>query len=200
MKKVQDVPNFLSPLQVPTPPPSSLLSQRPPSPVRANFFQQLVKASLPVGRGEGQVTQDNAERVPPLSLDSTNLLDAVTLTPSQPEFFPSKNEDDLQFFPISNPENPSNTKAIFPQNEKEDDEIVFITEKPQVNELNNLGFQSPAPVPQTHIVRSQLVVGDQMTVLPPEQDPTFPPTISPERQKAKDQLEQLEQLEELGNW
>lgn len=146
-----------------------------------------------MGRGEGQVTQDDPERVPPLLQD-------VTVTPSQPEFFPSKNEDDLQFFPISNPENPSNTKAIFPQNEKEDDEIVFITEKPQVNELNNLGFQSPAPVPQTHIVRSQLVVGDQMTLLPPEQSPTFPPTISPERQKAKDQLEQLEQLEELGNW
>ena len=151
--------------------------------LQASLALQESEMSVGDNNGGGLTTDNSADRFPPVIL--------MTGAPPPPpppvaQFFPSKAEDDLQFLPISNPEISSKTKAIFPQNQKEDDEIVFITQKPQVNELNNLGvhhIQSPALAQhqQAHTVRSQLVVGDQISQ-------------TPERQKAEKELEQLEEL------
>ena len=194
MKKVNDIPDFLSNMKNQKPAEPLLNSIQSLAASEENFMKKLLEASLALQDSEmsvGEVTtltRDNSgDRFPPVIL--------VTGRPPQPppppdtEFFPSKAEDDLQFLPISNPEISSKTKAIFPQNQKEDDEIVFITQKPQVNELNNLGFhqiQSPSlgqksEAQQAHLVRSQLVVGDQISQ-------------TPERQKAEKELEQLEEL------
>ena len=148
----------------------------------------------------GEVTTDNSgDRFPPVILvTGETLLTGPQAPPVVAEFRPSKADDDLQFLPISNPEISSKTKAIFPQNQKEDDETVFITQKPQVDELNNLGFhqiQSPSlgqksevQAHKAHLVRSQLVVGNQISQTPE-------PNIFPvERQKAEKELEQLEEL------
>ena len=150
----------------------------------------------------GEVTRDNSgDRFPPVILVTGEpLLSAPAAPPPPPpvaQFFPSKAEDDLQFLPISNPEISSKTKAIFPQNQKEDDEIVFITQKPQVNDLNNLGFhqiQSPSLGQKSaaHLVRSQLVVGEETSGTP--EGNGFPAVFPTEREKAEEQLEQLEEL------
>ena len=173
-------------------------------------MKKLLEASLALQKSEmtvgdigdsGEVTTDNSgDRFPPVILVTGETLLSGPPPPPPPvtQFFPSKAEDDLQFLPISNPEISSKTKAIFPQNPKEDDEIVFITQKPQVNELNNLGFhqiQSPSlgqksevQAHKAHLVRSQLVVGNQIS-------PTPERNIFPvERQKAEKELEQLEEL------
>ena len=200
MKKVNDIPNFLSQIQEQNPPPPLRSSIKRP---KENFLQKLVEASLAVqdtDMRQSEVSRDNSGDVfPPLVLVNTNALltpdnlPASTVRPRMTEFLPSKSEDDLQFLPISNPENSSKTKAIFPQNEKGDDEIVFITEKPQVNELKDFGFheiQSPSlvEVQQAHLVRSELAVEG------PDQRPAFSSPIPPERQRAEEQLEQLEEL------
>ena len=152
--------------------------------LQASLALQESEMSVGDNNGGGLTTDNSADRFPPVIL--------MTGAPPPPpppvaQFFPSKAEDDLQFLPISNPENSSKTKAIFPQHQKEDDEIVFITQKPQLTELNNLGLhqiQSPAlgekpEAQQAHLVRSQLVVGEQIPV---------------ERQNAEKELEQLEEL------
>ena len=157
--------------------------------LEASLALQDSEMSVGDNNGGGLTTDNSADRLPPVIL--------MTGAPPPPpppvaQFFPSKAEDDLQFLPISNPEISSKTKAIFPQNQKEDDEIVFITQKPQVNELNNLlGFQqipSPSLGQQDHLVTSQLVVGEEISQTPER------PVLPAERQKAEEQLEQLEEL------
>ena len=206
MKKVNDIPDFLSKMTNQKPAEPLLNSIQSLAATEENFMKKLLEASLALqdsemsvgdtsgGGGGGEVTRDNSgDRFPPVIL--------VTGPPAPPvvaEFRPSKADDDLQFLPISNPEISGKTKAIFPQNQKEDDETVFITQKPQVDELNNLGFhqiQSPSlgqksevQAHKAHLVRSQLVVGNQMSQTPE-------PNIFPvERQKAEKELEQLEEL------
>ena len=211
MKKVNDIPNFLSQIQEQNPPPPLRSSIKRP---KENFLQKLVEASLTLqdtDMRQSEVSRDNSGDVfPPLVLVNTNTLltpdnlPASTVRPRMPEFLPSKSEDDLQFLPISNPENSSKTKAIFPQNEKGDDEIVFITEKPQVNELKDFGFhqiQSPSlverpEIQQAHIVKSELAVEgpDHRPDQRPDHRPAFSSPIPPERQRAEEQLEQLEEL------
>ena len=215
MKKVNDVPDFLSNIhhQKPSEP---LLNSIQSLASEENFMKKLLAASLVLQKSEmtvgdggdggdsgdsGEVTADNSgDRFPPVILVTGETLLTGPPPPPPPvaQFFPSKAEDDLQFLPISNPEISSKTKAIFPQNPKEDDEIVFITQKPQVNELNNLGFhqiQSPSLGQQSeaHLVRSQLVVGEEISATPER-------TVIPaERQKAEAELEQLEELGKNGN-
>ena len=68
---------------------------------------------------------------------------------------------------------------------------MFITQKPQVNKLNNPGVHQSQPPAlaqdqQAHTVRSQLLVGDQISQ-------------TPQRQKAEMELEQLEELGKIGN-
>ena len=193
MKKVNDIPDFLSNMKNQKPVGPFLNSIQSLAATEENFMKKLLQASLALqesemsvgdNNGGGLTTDNSADRFPPVIL--------MTGAPPPPpppvaQFFPSKAEDDLQFLPISNPENSSKTKAIFPQHQKEDDEIVFITQKPQLTELNNLGLhqiQSPAlgeksEAQQVHLVRSQLVVGEQIPV---------------ERQNAEKELEQLEEL------
>ena len=202
MKKVNDIPDFLSNIHNEKPA-APLLNSIQSLASEENFMKKLLEASLALqdsemggdggrdsdGESDAVIRDNSDDRFPPVILvTGETLLTAPPPPPPSPaaQFFPSKAVDDLQFLPISNPEISSKTKAIFPQNQKEDDEIVFITQKPQVNELNNLGvhhIQSPALAQhqQAHTVRSQLVVGDQISQ-------------TPERQKAEKELEQLEEL------
>ena len=210
MKKVNDIPDFLSKMTNQKPAEPLLNSIQSLAATEENFMKKLLEASLALqdsemsvgdtSGGGGEVTRDNSgDRFPPVILvTGETLLTGPQAPPVVAEFRPSKADDDLQFLPISNPEISSKTKAVFPQNQKEDDETVFITQKPQVDELNNLGFhqiQSPSlgqksevQAHKAHLVRSQLVVGNQISQTPE-------PNIFPvERQKAEKELEQLEEL------
>ena len=210
MKKVNDIPDFLSNIQNQKPS-EPLLNSIQSLAAEENFMKKLLEASIVLQNTEmsdgdsgdsGEVTRDNSgDRFPPVILvTGETLLSAPAAPPPPPpvaQFFPSKAENDLQFLPISNPEISSKTKAIFPENPKGDDEIVFITQRPQVNELNNLrGFQqipSPSLGQRDHLVTSQLVVGEEIS------QTSERPVLPAERQKAEEQLEQLEELGKTAN-